>query len=155
MSESPVPSLPWATGRALRPGWLPAVLLLLTPALLLGLAGLAGPGSEVDRIVRYVFAPFCHQQSDRCLLFGASLAVCARCAGFYAGLALIAGAGLGLGRVVRVRPVGLFALLPLVVDGSANLLGLWASPAPLRALTGVLASVPLALLVLGGHDDAR
>jgi hypothetical protein len=59
----------------------------------LGLAGLGGPDSEVDRIVRSIFAPFCHQQLERCLLFGHSWAVCARCAGFYAGLALVAGAG--------------------------------------------------------------
>jgi uncharacterized membrane protein len=154
MSESTLPSFHGTAGRLPRPWWLPGVLLLLAPAVLLGLAALAGPGSDVDRIVRWVFAPFCHQQSERCLLFGASLAVCARCTGFYAGLALFAGAALGLGRLPRVRPVGLLALLPLVVDGSANLLGLWASPAPLRALTGVMASVPLALLVLGGHHDA-
>jgi uncharacterized membrane protein len=155
MSEPSGSAVPWAVGQPLRSGWLPGAILLLLPALLLGPAGLSGPGSEIDRIVRLVFAPFCHQQFDRSLLFGHSLAVCARCAGFYAGLALVAGAGLGLGRVVRVRPIGLLGLLPLLVDGGANRLGLWASPAPLRALTGVLAAVPLALLVLGGHDEAR
>jgi uncharacterized membrane protein len=154
MSAPSGSSVRWTAGHPLRPGWLPGAILLLVPALLLGLAGLSGPGSEVDRIVRSVFAPFCHQQLDRCLLFGAPLAVCARCAGFYAGLALVTGVGVGLGRVVRVRPAGLLGLLPLVVDGGANLLGLWASPAPLRALTGIVAAVPLALLVLGGRDDA-
>ena len=153
MSEPPGSSVPWAAGQRLRPGWLPGALLLLLPALLLGLAGMAGPGSEVDRIIRSVFAPFCHQHLDRCLLLGRTLPVCARCAGFYAGLALVAGVGLGLGRVVRVRLIGLLGLLPLLVDGSANLLGLWVSPAPLRALTGGLAAVPLALLVLGVADE--
>jgi len=131
--------------------WLRTLLMLL-PAMLLFSGGMAGPGSAWEGIVRSAFAPFCHQQLDRCLLLGGSLAVCARCVGFYSCLAAFALTGFGGG---RFRPRHLLAGLPLVVDGSANLLGLWLTPAMLRALTGVLAAVPLGLLVRGVADETR
>jgi uncharacterized membrane protein len=132
-----------------RGGWLSTSLLLL-PALMLVSAAVAGPDSAWVGIVGSAFAPFCHQQLDRCVLLGRPLAVCARCAGFYFGLAGTALAGRFAG---RFRPGYLLAGLPLVVDGSANLLGLWLTPAALRALTGVLAAVPLGQLARGVADE--
>ena len=143
-------------GAVLRPradkssGW-PLSRLLFLPALLLLSAALAGSGSAWEGLVRSAFAPLCHQQVDRCLLLGGALPVCARCAGFYFGLAVVALTCSGR----KFRPGLLLAGIPLVVDGGANLFGLWMTPAGLRALTGVLAAVPLGLLVQGDADEAR
>jgi uncharacterized membrane protein len=76
--------------------------------------------------LRLGYAPACHQQPDRCLDLGAGqLAVCARCAGLYAGglLGLLFGAVTG----IRVRPSLRWLLLasaPSVLDFAAAQLGL-------------------------------
>jgi hypothetical protein len=41
------------------------------------------------------------------------------------------------------------------VDGTANLLGLWQTSAALRAIIGVAAAVPLALLLVGERHAAH
>ncbi len=42
--------------------------------------------------------------------------------------------------------------VPLIVDGLANLLGLWNTPNMIRAVTGVCAAVPLALALMGSRN---
>jgi uncharacterized membrane protein len=70
------------------------------------------------------------------------MTVCGRCLGIYAGF--VAGTFLypfvrGFSRLALPRPRVLLALtLPLVVDGLAGLLGLWATPMLLRSVTGFL-----------------
>ena len=133
-------------------------LVLALPLLFLLLAVLAGPQSVVALLVERGFAPLCHQIPERSLLMGHPLAVCTRCAGFYTGLALAGAVGAVLGAVGwRRRVPGLVlvaALLPLGVDGGANLIGLWSSPPLLRALIGLLAALPLALILVG-YDEAE
>ena len=52
-----------------------------------------------------LFAPMCHQKSERCLAIGGTaMAVCARCVGIYAGLAF--GCGVYWARGFRVRRAG-------------------------------------------------
>ncbi len=135
--------------------WLVWTLLLCVPVLLLLIAYGAGSGSSIDRFVRMVFAPFCHQQPERSLMGGATLAVCSRCAGFYLGLAaggvLAAGWRWVFGRR-QIPRAALLGLIPLAIDGTGNLLGMWATPGGWRALTGLLAALPLAFLVVGGRD---
>lgn len=141
---------PSARGR-----WPVWTLLLSAPALLLLIAYLAGPDSPLDRLTRTVFAPFCHQQPERSQVGGATLAVCTRCAGFYLGLAAGGLAAAGWGWLSGPRPTPRWALLglvPLVVDGAGNLLAWWTTPGGIRALTGLLAALPLAFLVGGGRD---
>lgn len=126
--------------------------LLTAPALLILFAALFGPGTLVDQVIRVAFGPLCHQIPARSFTAGGGpLVVCARCTGFYAGLAL---GGLGVAGYHIFRPIRgprrwlLFLFVPLAVDGAANLLGIWESPALLRAATGVLAAVPLAALLM-------
>lgn len=133
--------------------------LLAVPGLLILAAALTGPAGPVDRIVRAAFAPFCHQLPERSLHWnGSSIVVCARCAGFYAGLALtgvLAAPIWWLRRSARLdRPV-LILLVPLVVDGLGNLLGLWSTPSFLRALTGAMAALPPVLLLMRTPDAAH
>ena len=83
-------------------------------------------GSAAGSWLRLAFAPSCHQQPERCLDLGAGkLAVCARCAGLYAGglLGLLATVLSGVRRRPTV-PVLLAASLPTVLDVAAGLFGL-------------------------------
>jgi len=83
-------------------------------------------GSPAGSWLRLAYAPTCHQQPDRCLDLGAGkLAICARCAGLYAGglLGLLAAVSSGL----RVRPALatlVAAAVPTLVDVAAGLAGL-------------------------------
>lgn len=125
------------------------------PALLILVALLSPQGGLVDQFARAVFAPFCHQDPSRSLMVqGHLLPVCARCAGFYFGLA-VAGAvlfgALAAGRGMVAGRAWLWLLLPLAVDGLANLTGFWQTPAGLRLAVGVVAALPFALLIM----DAR
>lgn len=112
-------------------------------------------GSRSAVILYAAFAPLCHQLPDRCFsLAGFPMAVCARCAGIYAG----AFAGL----VVRpwLRPLTdprpprrrtlLAAALPLAVDAAGNVLRLWSSPASLRFAVGFLGGLLLPFAFLAG-----
>ena len=83
-------------------------------------------GSAAGSWLRLAFAPSCHQQPERCLDLGAGkLAVCARCAGLYAGglLGLLATVLSGVRRRPTV-PVLLAASLPTVLDVAAGFFGL-------------------------------
>jgi uncharacterized membrane protein len=134
-------------------------LLLAAPALLVVL-GAAGGYGGLDHVVHLAFRPFCHQIPERSFVAGGvTLAVCARCTGFYLGLAAVGAvvafaAGFGARWQIR-RSVVLLLLVPLAVDGTGNLLGLWATPDLTRALTGVVAAAPLTILILGARHAAH
>jgi uncharacterized membrane protein len=134
-------------------------LLLAAPALLVALGAAAGHGG-IDRVIHLAFRPFCHQIPERSFVAGGvTLAVCARCTGFYLGLAAIGAAAsltarLGTRWHIR-RSVVLLLLVPLAVDGSGNLLGLWATPDLVRAMTGLVAAAPLTILILGARNAAH
>jgi uncharacterized membrane protein len=107
--------------------------------------------------LRLVYAPLCHQIAERSLfVFGAPLAVCARCTGLYLGamLGLALAKRLGVGRAAAVRRAWLGALvLPTLVDGALALLGL----SPLADVPRFLLAIPAGgaagmLLAVGIHD---
>lgn len=93
------------------------------------------------------FAPVCHQIAERSFHWlGHPLAVCHRCFGLYGGflmslLALPHLPRLRSAILERPRRVVLFAL-PLAADALV-----WENVAASRVATGVVASVPVALLV--------
>jgi uncharacterized membrane protein len=89
------------------------------------------------------FAAVCHQRAERSFhIDGLPLAVCARCAGIYAGFAL------GLALYPLMRRIDdermpqlkwlLLAAAPMVVDFSLGLIGLVENTHLSRALTGAL-----------------
>ena len=133
------------------------VLLLWIPALLILLASATGPGTLIHGAVDLAFRPFCHQTPERSLLlFGNTLVVCARCTGFYGGLGvfgIVAASAYTLGLKKRVPRRAFILVLPLAIDGMANLLGIWATGALLRSMTGILAAAPVAAALMGNRGE--
>jgi len=133
------------------------VLLLWTPALLILLASAIGQDNLIHDAVELAFRPFCHQSPERSLLlFGNTLVVCARCTGFYGGLGvfgIVAALAYKLGLKKRVPRRAFILVLPLAIDGTANLLGIWATGALFRSMTGILAAAPLAAALLGNRYE--
>lgn len=112
-------------------------------------------GSPAGSWLRLAFAPTCHQQPDRCLDLGAGkLAVCARCAGLYAGglLGLLASVLSGVRRRPTV-PVLLAASLPTVLDVAAGLIGLPSLPNWPRFLVAVAPGAVFGLLLADAVAD--
>jgi len=83
-------------------------------------------GSPVGGFLRLAYGPACHQQAERCLDLGfGPLAVCARCAGLYAGglFGLLWAAATGAD--VRPKPRWLLVAAAVnVIDVAAGLAGL-------------------------------
>jgi uncharacterized membrane protein len=105
--------------------------------------------------LRLAFAPTCHQQPERCLDLGAGkLAVCARCAGLYAGglIGLLATVLSGVRRRPTV-PVLLAASLPTVLDVAAGLIGLPSLPNWPRFLIAVAPGAVFGLLLTDAVAD--
>ncbi len=88
-----------------------------------------------------MFSSACHQISERSLhVFGAKMAVCARCFGIYAGMLIGCLLYPFLNRFERMPPgwVMLAAIASLALDGVSQLFGLRESSNILRVLTGLL-----------------
>ena len=110
------------------------------------------------RFLYACFAPVCHQDPGRTIfLWGAPLAVCARCLGIYLGF------GLGLilypfrrsfcsVQLPRLRSF-IFASLPIAADFAANVLGLWSTPHLPRMFTGVIWGSILPFYFITGLTD--
>jgi len=112
---------------------------VLLPAVEAALGGSGGAG----RAAMAAFSRLCHQDPDRSLvIFGAQLAVCARCMGCYLGAFAVWAAWYFVPRRLRDKPVSNLILIlglgPMAVDGMANLAGLWNSPDVIRLTSGLL-----------------
>lgn len=132
--------------------WLLAVnlsmLLFIFPAFLapyLMAIGMERPA----KIIYMLYRLTCHQLPDRSFFaFGYQVALCARCSSLYlsfwsVGLLYGLWRSTPLSRRYHLSPLGiklLFLLaLPLILDGTIQLLGLWESNNILRTITGALA----------------
>ena len=95
------------------------------------------------RNLRLLFRPLCHTIESRSFyLDGVPMPICARCTGLYVGFLI----GIGLFaavRKLRESPIPsalvIALVLPLVIDGVTQALGLRTSGNELRFLTGILA----------------
>jgi uncharacterized membrane protein len=136
---------------------------LLVVALSLAVVGLvfsapllaAGGHASLSFVVYRAFAGLCHQLPERSFeLAGHPLAVCARCAGLFAGFAagtLLYPLARSLRRVdAPARRWLLLAVLPTSVDFALDVAGLWPNTHWSRALTGALAGAGLVFYVLPG-----
>lgn len=90
------------------------------------------------KLMRMIF--WCHGIPERCLCVGSRrLPICARCTGIAVGCIL------GIVYVIifpsTVSVASLFLLLPLIIDGSGQLVGLWNSTNLRRFFTGVPAGI--------------
>lgn len=100
-----------------------------------------------------IFSWVCHQLPDRSpCLADCYFPACFRCAGIYFGLVSTLGFLVIFGRLRTALPSITISLaiscllLPICVDGWANTLGFWNSPAWLRYATGVMAGTSLPLI---------
>jgi len=94
---------------------------------------------------------FCHQLPDRTFsVFGEKMACCQRCAAIY-GSILIVGLFFAFvrGRIARPRISDLLMLsMPMLVDGGAQLLGIWESTALTRVISGSMFGMAICWFLL-------
>jgi uncharacterized membrane protein len=119
--------------------------LFLAPALVAwGHSGLARPIYTFNGL-------FCHQRDDRSFaVLGEKMACCQRCAAIYGSIMLFGLIfALVRGRVRRphLTEVALLSM-PVVVDGGAQLAGLWESTPGTRVLSGTFLGVAVCWLLL-------
>ncbi len=136
-----------------------AFVLAVVGSWLLIVAAIAAPLLETQRSslapsVYGFLSLFCHQRPSRSwFLLGSNLGLCARTLALYGTVALAGTLVLGhpAARDALARPArraGLLLILPLVVDGTGQLAGLWASTNASRTITGILAGLGLVRLGL-------
>jgi uncharacterized membrane protein len=122
-------------------------LLVLAP-----LCAASGCHSPADLLYTF-FHRVCHQLGERSLhIAGEPMAVCARCTAIYSGFL----AGVVLFPIVRNlqgfrfprRVLLIAALLPMVADVALNLTGIHESGLLSRLVTGAIAGIVLAFIVL-------
>ncbi|MCA1631124.1 MAG: DUF2085 domain-containing protein [Acidobacteria bacterium] len=106
-----------------------------------------------------VFAPLCHQIAERSFyVAGHPLAVCARCAGVYAGFTLcllLYPLVRSLRRTEAPRRGWLVVIaLPCVLDFLVNFTGLWHNTHASRAITGAWLGAGAVFFVAPGLADA-
>lgn len=131
-------------------GWGLAVAAMLVLVAGAVLPPFVGPGLE--HAIRAGFQHLCHQLPNRSFsIDGVPLAVCHRCTGVYAGLALGA---LAL-PVVRERArhwarhdrwILLAAVLPATIDWGGDVLGLWSNTVGTRVVTGLWMGIIVGLV---------
>ena len=148
-----------AHGRALRVwGALTACALLVVGLVLAAPLASAGGHAWLAQLDYRAFHAVCHQIPERSFyVAGYPLAVCARCAGIYAGF-VSATLVYPLLRDVRSREMPgrvwlLAAMLPLAVDFSLGFFGLWENTHVSRFATGALAGAVAVFYVLPGAFD--
>jgi len=128
-----------------------AAVGLIFSAPLLAAAGHRG----LSFVIYRAFAGLCHQLPERSFdLAGHPLAVCARCAGVFAGFAASA-LVYPLARDWRRTDAPprlwlILAVLPTAIDFALHVLGVWPNTHWSRALTGSLAGAGLVFFVLPG-----
>ena len=124
-------------------------------------AALAGGGHDAAAAaLRAALHPLCHQMPERSFAIGGSpLAVCARCAGLYAGFLAGCLAILALGFIRRspLRPPGrgllLAAVAPSAVEWALERSGISTGSPTLRALAGGLLAFIVAFYFLPALDE--
>ncbi len=152
-----------ATGEAARPsrrawaawGLVAAGALLFFVALFVAPYAAASGRFRLAEAVYKAFGVICHQQPERSFhAWGMPLAVCARCAGLYAGFAacaLLYPLTRRLGQTYAPARVWLFvAAAPTSLDFLLGLSGLWENTHLSRSLTAALLGAVAALYVVPG-----
>ena len=102
---------------------------------------------EISRNLYEILHNICHQVPTRCLwIFTSPMALCARCFTIYLAL-FITGIFLVKQKTNRIHlKVGVLLLIPCVIGGSTQYLGLRLSNNTLRCVTGTLAGIGIGLI---------
>ena len=116
--------------------------------------------STFIKIYYFLFKFICHQKSDRSyFLWGTQLPVCARCLGIYGGLVV----GLVIypffnklteHKVPKLK-LSLIFILPILMDGIAQSLGLYTSSNIFRTIIGIWFSVGIIFFLLPVLNDIK
>lgn len=128
----------------------------------IGLAPVALENGWISLSLRlYTFFSYiCHQISDRSLHFdGHPLAVCSRCFGVYFGLF----AGIAVyplwRRIDEVEPLARFwlflSLIPIAIDWSLTIFGIWENTHLSRFITGLILGVACATFIVPALVEIR
>jgi uncharacterized membrane protein len=138
---------------------------LLTTALATGIAALAAGtpvlGDGPRGVVMALFDPLCHQRPERSFSSaGVHFALCHRCFGVAAGLALGALLAPLLGRFVRsadgrALPALALAALPMLADWALDAAGVWLNTPFTRAATGVVFGFVAGAVLVGSVAGVR
>lgn len=107
---------------------------------------LASIDSPVAKFLYIAFRPTCHQLSSRCFfIWGHKMAVCSRCTGIWFSSMLAGYIATILLYFNRIKGIKLkwfiIALIPLVLDGGSQVIGLRESNNILRLITGIIAGI--------------
>ena len=135
-----------------------AVVTLIMSLIVIAPVAAASGHSEIAVGIYRAFGIFCHQRPDRSYFIdGHKLAVCSRCTGLYAGFAFTV-LIYPLVRSLRSaatppRRVLFLAAVPLLVDFSLNLFGIWENTHTSRLLTGALLGSVAVFYVMPGIVD--
>ena len=135
-----------------------AVVTLIMSLIVIAPIAAASGHSEIAEGIYRAFGIFCHQRPDRSYFIdGHKLAVCSRCTGLYAGFAFTV-LIYPLVRSLRSaatppRRVLFLAAVPLLVDFSLNLFGIWENTHTSRLLTGALLGSVAVFYVMPGIVD--
>jgi len=152
-----VNSVPTISTRTFHPLIAWAALIILSTAWLLAIVGaprlMAGGHHLIASTFYEGFSAVCHQRPDRSFHYlGFPLGVCARCTGIYAGfLAGLIAAPLIFGPGNASQPARkwlIAAALPMAVDFTGDLFGLFTNSHLSRALTGGISGLTAAWYVL-------
>lgn len=132
-----------------------ATVVALVSLIVVAPVAAAGGHTDVAHGIYRAFGSICHQLPERSYFIdGHKLAVCSRCTGIYAGFAL---ALLVYPLIRSLRNAAmpprtwlLLAALPLAIDFSLNLLGLWQNTHTSRLLSGTLIGSVAVFYVMPG-----
>ena len=144
----------------------PLIFWLVTAAIVWSLVSLvlvaplaaASGHTELAGAIYYAFSPLCHQQADRSFYIdGHKFGICARCTGIYFGFAftlLIYPLVRSLRTITTpARKWLLLAALPLAIDFSLTLFGIWENTHTSRLLTGLLLGSVSVFYIMPGIAD--
>ena len=135
-----------------------AIVVSLVSLIIVAPLAAASGHNTVAGAIYYAFSPLCHQRPDRSYFIdGHKLGVCSRCTGIYFGFALTVLA-YPLVRSLRTtttpaRKWLFLAALPLAIDFSLTLFGIWENTHTSRLLTGLLLGSVAVFYIMPGIAD--
>lgn len=127
------------------------VCFLMLTASILAPYCLAHDLPRLGAILKFSLSLMCHQYPTRCLdMFGIKTALCARCFSFYAAIMILSVAKVVFKRSFKSISLKLLIVmvLPLVIDGTTQLIGLRSSTNTIRVITGGLAGFGTGVAIL-------
>lgn len=122
------------------------------------LPALAGRPSPLYPLLRFVYAPFCHQEAARCFHVGTTaLAVCGRCTAIYTTFTVVVLLYPLLRRIAVPAPGNMtlaLLLLPMALDVLLDTAGILPNTMISRVATGALAGAALGLFTVPAWMEA-